>query len=85
MSQRQIAHALGISQPAVSQQFRYAPDLEGVHPEVLLDAPRETSSFEFIRFEKLIEQVFGREIDIISYVGLKSKWDDDIRPDTVLL
>lgn len=125
MSQRQIADALGISQPAVSQQFRYAPDLEGVHPEVLLDAaapvlkslasergyqelavfgsiargearqdsdidllvdaPRETSSFEFIRFEKLIEQVLGREIDIISYGGLKSKWDDDIRRDAVLL
>lgn len=50
---------------------------------MLLDAPRETSSFEFIRFEKLIEQVFGREIDIISYVGLKSKWDGDIRRDTV--
>jgi len=38
MSQRQIAEALGISQPAVSQQVKFSPDLMGVHPEVLLQA-----------------------------------------------
>ena len=27
MSQQQVGDALGISQPAVSQQLRYAPDL----------------------------------------------------------
>lgn len=125
MSQRQIAVAVGISQPAVSQQLRYAPDLEGVHPEVLLDAaapvlkslasergyrrlavfgsvarrearedsdidllvdaPPATSSFEFLRFKQLIEQVLGREIDLISYGGLKPTMDDDIRRDAVLL
>ena len=125
MSQRQIAEALGISQPAVSQQFRYAPDLDGVHPNVLMDAaapvlkelaanhgyrrlavfgsvargearqdsdidllvdaPPGTSSFEFIRFKQLFEQVLGREIDLISYGGLKPKLDDDIQRDAVLL
>ena len=38
MSQRQIAEALGITQPAVSQQLRFAPELDDVNPEVLLDA-----------------------------------------------
>ncbi|MBA3801261.1 MAG: nucleotidyltransferase domain-containing protein [Geodermatophilaceae bacterium] len=38
MSQRQIAEALGISQPAVSQQLRFAPDLDVVHPEALLES-----------------------------------------------
>src|SRR6476661_5095158 len=38
MSQRQIAEALGITQPAVSQQLRFAPELDDVPPEVLLDA-----------------------------------------------
>ncbi|HEY8720675.1 nucleotidyltransferase domain-containing protein [Pengzhenrongella sp.] len=125
MSQRQIADALGISQPAISQQLRNAPDLEGVHPRVLLDAaapvlsalaaehdyrrlavfgsvargearedsdidllvdpPPGTSSFEFIRFKRLIEKVLGRGIDLISYGGLKPKLDDDIRRDAVLL
>ena len=125
MSQRQIGDALGISQPAVSQQLRHAPDLDGVHPEALMeaggpvlktlaaghgyrrlavfgsvargearqdsdidllvDAPPGTSSFAFIRFKQLIEQVLGREIDLISYGGLKPKMDDDIRRDAVLL
>jgi hypothetical protein len=35
-SQRQIAEAVGITQPAVSQQLKFAPELDGVHPELLL-------------------------------------------------
>ena len=38
MSQRQIAEALGVTQPALSQQLKYAPELDDVHPEVLLEA-----------------------------------------------
>lgn len=125
MSQRQIAEALGISQPAVSQQLRFAPDPDVVHPEVLMEAatpvlkalseecgyrrlavfgsvarrqarrdsdidllveaPLGTSSFEFVRFKQLIEQVLGREIDLADYGGLKPKRDDDIRREAVLL
>jgi predicted nucleotidyltransferase len=52
--------------------------------DLLVDAPPGTS-FAFIRFKQLIEKVLGREIDLISYGGLKPKLDDDIRPDAVLL
>ena len=38
MSQRQIAEALGSSQPAVSQQLKGARKLGDVHPEMLLEA-----------------------------------------------
>src|SRR5918992_386802 len=38
MSQREIATALGVSQPAVSQQLRAASDLSSVHPATLLEA-----------------------------------------------
>lgn len=125
MSQREIAAALGISQPAVSQQLKAAPDLARVHPEALLEAaapilkrlaeewgygglaafgsvargearqdsdidllveaPEGTSSFGFIRFKQLLEQVLGRQIDLIDYGGLKPKLDDDIRGEAVLL
>ncbi|MCF8610211.1 nucleotidyltransferase domain-containing protein [Gordonia sp. HY285] len=125
MSQRQIAEALGTSQPAISQQLRSAPDLEGIHPEELLeaaapvlkalagersfehlavfgsvargearqdsdidlivDAPTGTSSFGFVRFKQLIEQVLGREVDLVSYGSLTPTMDDDIRRDVVLL
>lgn len=125
MSQRQVADALHITQPAVSQQLKFAPDLDDVHPEVLLqaaapilrvladdlgyrrlavfgsvarrrarpdsdidlivEAPEATSSFGFMRFKQLIEQVLGREVDLVDYGGLKPKFDDDIRHDAVLL
>lgn len=125
MSQRQVAEALGISQPAVSQQLKFAPELDGVHPEVLLDAaapilkavaaehgysglavfgsaarhqarpdsdidllveaPDGTSTFGFIRFKQLLEQILGREIDLVERRGLKPGLDDDIRREAVLL
>lgn len=125
MSQRQIAEALGVSQPAVSQQLRFARELDTVHPQVLVDAsgpivkalaadlgysrmavfgsvargtaspdsdidlivesPPGTSSFGFLQFKQLIEQVLGREVDLIDYGGLKPKIDDDIRREAVPL
>jgi predicted nucleotidyltransferase len=125
MSQRQIAEELGISQPAVSQQLKFAPELDSVHPELLLgaatpilkalaaehgytrlavfgsvarnqarpdsdidlivEAPAGTSSFDFIRFRQLIEQVLGREVDLVDYGGLKPRLDDDIRREAVPL
>lgn len=125
MSQREIAAALGVSQPAVSQQLRAAQDLVRVHPEVLVEAaapvlrrlaeesgygrlavfgsvargearqesdidllvepPEGASSFGFIKFKQLIEQVLGRQIDLVDYRGLKAKLDDDIRHEAVLL
>lgn len=125
MSQRQIAAELGISQPAISQQLKFAPDLVQLHPEQLLDAaapvlkalaaergysrlavfgsvarkqaradsdidllvkaPKGTSSFDFVEFKMLLEQVLGREIDLIDYGGLKPRLDDDIRREAVLL
>lgn len=37
-SQREIAHALGVTQPAVSQQLKAAQHVTTVHPELLLEA-----------------------------------------------
>lgn len=125
MSQRQIADALGVSQPAVSQQLRSGPELSDVDPETLLEAaapilkalaadhgytrlavfgsvarhqarkdsdidllveaPPGTSSFGFVRFKQLIEQVLGHDVDLVDYGGLKPRLDDDIRRDAVLL
>lgn len=125
MSQRQIADALGVTQPAVSQQLKFASELDDVHPEVLLEGgapvlktlaaehgysrlavfgsvarhearkdsdidllvetPEGTSSFDFVRFKQLVERVLGREVDLVSYGGLKANVDDDIRREAVLL
>lgn len=44
-----------------------------------------TSSFGFIKFRQLIEQVVGRQIDLVDYGGSKPRLDDDIRREAVLL
>lgn len=36
-TQQQIARELGISQPAISQQLKFAPNLESIHPKLLLN------------------------------------------------
>lgn len=125
MTQRDIAEQLGVSQPAISQQLRSAPDFEQVPAAELLEAaspilkelarehgftqlavfgsiargdagrgsdidllvraPRGTSSFDFVSFQQLIEGTVGRKVDLIEYGGLKLGIDDDIRREAVML
>lgn len=125
LSQRAIAAALGITQPAVSQQLKAGRELAEVPPETLLQAaapvlstlalergfsrlalfgslarregrpgsdidllvqpPDGTSSFDFVRFQQLIEEVLGREIDLVSYGGLRPELDEDVLRDAVPL
>lgn len=53
--------------------------------DLLVQVSEGTSSFGFIKFKQLIEQVLGRQIDLVDYGGLKSNLDEDIRRDAVLL
>ena len=53
--------------------------------DLVVESPEGTSSFGFLRFKKVIEQVLGREIDLVDYGGLKPRLDDDVRNDAVLL
>ena len=53
--------------------------------DLLVEAPPGTSTFSFIRFKQLLEEVLGREIDLVSYGGLKPRRDADIRREAVLL
>jgi predicted nucleotidyltransferase len=50
-----------------------------------VQAPEGTSSFDFVRFQQLLEQVLGRQIDLVEYGGLTPRLDDDIRRDAALL
>ena len=53
--------------------------------DLLVEAPEGTSSFDFVRFQQLIEKVLGRKIDLIEYGGLDVRLDDDIRREAVPL
>lgn len=72
MSQRDIAEVLGVSQPAISQQLKHAPDLERLHPQELIEAagPVLTALAEQSGYTRLA--VFG------SVAQGKAKSDSDI-------
>lgn len=53
--------------------------------DLLIEAPAGTSSFDFVRFQQLLEGVLGRQVDLVEYGGLQATLDDDIRRDAVLL
>jgi predicted nucleotidyltransferase len=80
-----LAADLGYSRLAVFGSIARHQARQDSDIDLLVEAPEGTSSFEFIRFKQLIEQVLGREIDLVSYGGLKPKLDDDIRREAVLL
>lgn len=53
--------------------------------DLIVEAPPETSTFEFLLFKRLVEEVLGREIDLLEYGGLTPGLDDDIQREAVLL
>lgn len=53
--------------------------------DLLIEPPEGTSSFDFIQFKELVEDVLGREIDLVSVDALKPRPDDDIRRVALLL
>jgi hypothetical protein len=71
---------LAVSGSVARHEARMDSDID-----LLVEAPEGTSSFDFIRFKQLIEHVLGREVDLVSYGGLKANVDDDIRCEAVLL
>ncbi|KRA31501.1 hypothetical protein ASD81_16385 [Nocardioides sp. Root614] len=82
---RSIAEEHGYSRLAVfgSVARRRARDDSDI--DLVVEAPAGISSFDFIRFRQLLEQVLGRQIDLVEYGGLKPGLDDDIRREAVLL
>jgi predicted nucleotidyltransferase/DNA-binding CsgD family transcriptional regulator len=125
MGQQEIADALGVSQPAVSQQLRTASKLGDLPPgevleasaevlkavaseagfaklavfgsvargeasdtsdiDLLVEQPEGTSLRDLTRLKRVFEQVLGRDVDLITYGGLKPVIDDDVKRDAVLL
>lgn len=53
--------------------------------DLLVEAKKGTSSFGLVKFQKLLESVLGRHVDLVEYGGLKPGVDDDIRWEAVLL
>ena len=53
--------------------------------DLLVAAPEGTSTFEFVAFKQLIEEILGRAVDLVDYGGLNPALDEDIQREAVLL
>lgn len=61
-------------------QARFDSDID-----LIVTAPSGVSSFDFVAFKMLLEQVLGREIDLVEFGGLTPHVDDDILREAVPL
>ncbi len=80
-----LATERGYSRLAVYGSVARRAAREDSDIDLIVEPPAGTSSFEFIRFHQLIEQVLGREIDLVDYGGLSPGIEDDVRREAVLL
>ncbi|PPF87822.1 Cro/Cl family transcriptional regulator [Subtercola sp. Z020] len=53
--------------------------------DLLIEAPPGTSIRDLLSLRDLFRQLVGRDVDLVTYGGLKPKLDDDIRREAVLL
>ena len=82
---KQMATDHGYSRLAVFGSVARGEARSNSDIDLIIEAPEGTSTFRFIEFKMLIERVLGRDVDLVSYGGLKAKLDDDIRGEAVVL
>ncbi len=82
---KDLAAARGYSRLAVFGSVARGQAHAASDVDLLVKAPAGTSSFDFVRFERLLADVLGRQVDLVEYSGLKPGLDDDIRREAVEL
>lgn len=82
---RDLAVARGYSRLAVFGSIARGQADSASDVDLLVQAPAGTSSFDFVRFQRLLTDVLGRHVDLVEWGGLKPSLDDDIRREAVEL
>jgi len=82
---KDLAAARGYSQLAVFGSVARGLADNASDVDLLVQAPAGTSSFDFVRFQRLLTDVLGRHVDLVEWGGLKPSLDDDIRREAVEL
>jgi len=82
---RALARERGFSRIAVFGSLARGQARADSDIDLLVKAPKGSSSFDFAKFQILLEEVLGRPVDLVEYGGLKAGLDDDIRREAVLL
>ena len=82
---KELAREHGFSRLAVFGSIARGKSGPRSDIDLIVRAPRGTSSLGMVKFQRLVEAVLNRKVDLIEYGGLKQGIDDDIRREAVLL
>jgi uncharacterized protein len=82
---KDLAAARGYSRLAVFGSVARGQANSTSDVDLLVQAPTGTSSFELVRFQRLLSDVLGRPVDLVEWGGLRPSLDDDIRREAVEL
>ncbi len=82
---KDLAAARGYSRLAVFGSVARGQSDSTSDVDLLVQAPAGTSSFDFVRFQRLLSDVLGRHVDLVEWGGLKPSLDDDVRREAVEL
>lgn len=80
-----LADERGFSRPAVFGSVARGDARTDSDIDLLVESPAGMSSFDFVRFQQLLEEVLGRHVDVVDYAGLTAGLDDDIVREAVPL
>lgn len=82
---KEMARERGYDDLAVFGSVARGAAHTGSDIDLLVRPPITATSFDFVEFKQDLETVLGRQIDLVSWDGLKPHIDDDIRREAVLL
>lgn len=80
-----LADERGFSRPAIFGSVARGDARTDPHIDLLVESPAGMSSFDFARFQQLLEEVPGRHVDVVDYGGHTAGLDDDVLAESVPL
>jgi uncharacterized protein len=82
---KDVAEALGFTDVAVFGSLARGQGTATSDVDLLVRPPKGATLGDFEKLRVILSELLGREVDVVSYGGLKPAIDDDIRREAILL
>ena len=81
----EVAAEFGFSRLAVFGSVARGDAGQGSDIDLLVEPPLGASTFDFLRFRQILTEIVGRDVDLVSYAGLRTDVDADVIREAVPL
>lgn len=82
---KDVAEVLGFADVAVFGSLARGQGTATSDVDLLVRPPKGATLGDFEKLRVILSELLGREVDVVSYGGLKPAIDDDIRREAILL